>query len=118
MASPSRYMMKRDVIEAGFRQGEKTLTECQCADCHKTVNGLRSWWTKVSYEYNEWEGYCLNCAYELVHRWDGFNEEMSAALMFGQLLFKHFLELEELCYGEGTATVNGIIGGRKKEQHK
>ncbi len=81
MSHPSGYIMRRDVKKAGFVQGEKSLTDCRCADCRKTVNGLRSWWTKVSYEYNEWEGYCLKCAYDAVHRWDDFDEKEFERIM-------------------------------------
>ena len=51
---------------AGYLLGESAGSTC--ADCDKNCG--RGWWQKVSFEYDEWECWCRECAYARLHQYD------------------------------------------------
>ena len=71
MNRPSARTQINEIKRAGYLRGESAGHTC--ADCTKHCG--RGWWMRVSYEYNEWEGWCRECAYDRIHRWDDLMEE-------------------------------------------
>ena len=61
----------KEIKQAGYLRGESAGHTC--TDCSKNCG--KGWWIRVSYEYNEWECWCRECAYDRIHRWDNFKEE-------------------------------------------
>lgn len=68
---PLPSVQRKELHKAGFFPGE--LAGCECVDCGKACG--RGWWMKVSYEYNEWECWCRECAYDKLHYYDDFDPE-------------------------------------------
>ncbi len=69
--TPSVRQKIKEIKQAGFRRGE--LGGGTCESCDKNCG--RGWWRKVSYEYNEWECSCRDCAFIEIHKYDNFNFE-------------------------------------------
>ena len=70
MSKPSARTQISEIKQAGYLRGESAGHTC--TDCSKNCG--RGWWIRVSYEYNEWECWCRECAYDRIHRWDNFKE--------------------------------------------
>ena len=68
---PLPSVQRRELHKAGFLPGESAGSEC--VDCGKSCG--RGWWMKVSLEYNEWECWCRECAYDRLHYYDDFDPE-------------------------------------------
>lgn len=73
----SHHQQRAEIRQAGFLRGESSGSSC--AECGKQCG--RGWWQQVSYEYNEWECWCRQCAYDRLHQYDDFdfNEMMRIA---------------------------------------
>ena len=70
---PSPRQKRAELHQAGFLPGESAGNTC--CDCRKQCG--RGWWQKISYEYDEWECWCRDCAYDRLHQYDDFDfEEM------------------------------------------
>lgn len=63
---PSPRQKRAELRRAGFLPGEAAGNAC--VDCGKQCQ--RGWWKRVSYEYNEWECWCRDCAYTELHKYD------------------------------------------------
>lgn len=60
---------RKEVRQAGFIRGETAGSKC--CDCGKSCGF--GWWLKVNIEYDEWECFCIECAFKHVHRFDDFD---------------------------------------------
>ena len=70
MSEATPQQQRQDIRQAGFLPGESAGHVC--SDCGRGCG--RGWWVRTSYEYNEWEGYCRECAYRYAHKWDHLQE--------------------------------------------
>lgn len=68
--------LRQELQRAGYQQGQIGTTSVDCEDCGKNASGKRGWWKKVSYEYDEWECLCKNCAYAELHKYDDFDFDL------------------------------------------
>jgi hypothetical protein len=80
--NPSRTAMLAELRQAEFVQGDDQ-TGCRCETCDKPVPGPRGWWRRASAEYDEWDVYCVDCAYGWLHQYDDFDMEAFEALSTG-----------------------------------
>lgn len=78
-----RLAIIAELKQNGFVQGD-TQTGCRCDTCDKPIPGKRGWWRKTSYEYDEWDGYCIGCAHDWLHQYDEMTKEDMARMIGGE----------------------------------
>lgn len=70
MLTESQIMeLQKQYEQSTPEQIDKNTT---CDDCEKASENNRYWWEKMSYEYDEWELRCDDCAYKRLHEYDDF----------------------------------------------
>jgi len=72
---PANRLIRAELIKAGFQQSGVGANGQTCCDCNRSIGGRRGWWMRTSYEYDEWECWCIHCAYDRLHQYDDFDEE-------------------------------------------
>ena len=68
---------QRKLLESyNFQQGEVgNGPGITCDDCDKPCGGLRGWWMRTSYEYDEWACKCRKCALAYCEQYETFDFE-------------------------------------------
>lgn len=66
---PTARQQRLELRKAGYLPGETAGSDC--SECGKNCG--RGWWLRVSYEYDEWECWCRECAYARLHQYDDFD---------------------------------------------
>ena len=74
----SAKSQRNRIRQNGFVRGHDGGSN-RCCDCERACGC--GWWMRVSYEYDEWECYCRECAHARVSQYDDFDEEAAAAMM-------------------------------------
>ena len=83
----------KEIRAAGYLRGETAGNTC--CDCDASCG--RGWWLKISYEYDEWECWCRDCAYWRIHQYDDFDEELFLKIASESAKRSAFQECCEMC---------------------
>lgn len=76
--TPSRKQLSE--VKRNFAKGE--CSGSQCSVCKKPAR--HGWWERVSVEYDEWECYCSQCAYDRIHQYDDFDADLYQRISEGK----------------------------------
>lgn len=68
---------REDLRRNGFIQGDRGSTGFRCVDCGRGIGGSMSWWKKISYEYDEWDCWCRECANRNLHQYDTYDDPLA-----------------------------------------